>query len=230
MCMQEIAAGQDVSGGVGSEKLRSVLGNYVSPQKILKQLNESPVLYCRNRFANPVIKFKAQKQVFFMRICFVASRKLYYKYQQLFPETIYKGLFNQIHKNSKIAALLALPLFTVDFSVSSAYNRSREIPTFRALERRCKIMLANMFVDNAKVMAKGQVTIPKDIRKVLGVTSGDRITFIVEGNTVRIVNSAVYAMQVLQKEMAGEAERAGLTSDDDVMALVKELRNEDDNA
>ena len=57
-----------------------------------------------------------------------------------------------------------------------------------------------------------------------------KITFIVEGNTVRIINSAVYAMQVLQKEMAGEAERAGLTSDDDVMALVKELRNEDENA
>ena len=91
-------------------------------------------------------------------------------------------------------------------------------------------MLANTFVDNAKVMAKGQVTIPKDIREVLGVSSGDRITFIVEGNTVRIVNSAVYAMQVLQKEMVGEAERAGLTSDDDVMALVKELRNENENA
>lgn len=91
-------------------------------------------------------------------------------------------------------------------------------------------MLANTFVDNAKVMAKGQVTIPKDIREVLGVASGDRITFIVEGNTVRIVNSAVYAMQVLQKEMAGEAERIGLTSDEDVMALVKELRNEDENA
>lgn len=91
-------------------------------------------------------------------------------------------------------------------------------------------MLANTFVDNAKVMAKGQVTIPKDIREVLGVASGDRITFIVEGNTVRIVNSAVYAMQVLQREMAGEAERTGLSSDDDVMALVKELRNEDENA
>lgn len=91
-------------------------------------------------------------------------------------------------------------------------------------------MLANMFVDNAKVMAKGQVTIPKDIREVLGVASGDRITFIVEGNTVRIVNSAVYAMQVFQSEMAGEAGRAGLSSDDDVMALVKELRNEDENA
>lgn len=91
-------------------------------------------------------------------------------------------------------------------------------------------MLANTFVDNAKVMAKGQVTIPKDIREILGVSSGDRITFIVEGNTVRIVNSAVYAMQVLQKEMAGEAERTGLNSDDDIMALVKELRNEDENA
>ena len=91
-------------------------------------------------------------------------------------------------------------------------------------------MLANTFIDNAKVMAKGQVTIPKDIREVLRVTSGDRITFIVEGNTVRIVNSAVYAMQVLQKEMSGEAEHAGLTSDDAVMALVKELRNEGENA
>lgn len=91
-------------------------------------------------------------------------------------------------------------------------------------------MRTNTFVDNAKVMAKGQVTIPKDVREVLGVTNGDRISFIVEGNTVRIVNSAVYAMQVLQNEMAGEAERTGLTSDDDVMALVRELRNEDDNA
>ena len=89
-------------------------------------------------------------------------------------------------------------------------------------------MSANAFIDNAKVMAKGQVTIPKDVRKVLGVENGDRVSFIVGGNTVRIVNSAVYAMQLLQSEMAGEAERTGLTSDDDVMALVKDLRNEDE--
>lgn len=88
-------------------------------------------------------------------------------------------------------------------------------------------MLANTFVDNAKVMAKGQVTIPKDIRKVLGVASGDRIMFVVEGNTVRIVNSAVYAMHVLQKEMVGEAERADLSSDDEVMALVKKTRSQE---
>ena len=88
-------------------------------------------------------------------------------------------------------------------------------------------MTVNTFIDNAKVMSKGQVTIPKDVREVLGITSGDRISFIVEGSNVRIVNSAVYAMQVLQSEMQGEAERVGLTSEDDVMALVKELRDED---
>lgn len=50
------------------------------------------------------------------------------------------------------------------------------------------------FIDNAKVMAKGQVTIPKDVRAVLGVSSGDKVAFVVEGDSVRVVNAAVYAM------------------------------------
>lgn len=87
-------------------------------------------------------------------------------------------------------------------------------------------MLTGAFIDNAKVMAKGQITIPKDVREVLGVGSGDRVTFVVEGNTVRIVNSAVYAMQMLQQEMQGEAELANLTSEEDVINLVKEMREE----
>lgn len=82
------------------------------------------------------------------------------------------------------------------------------------------------FVDNAKVMAKGQITIPKDVRTVLGVSNGDRVTFVVEGNTVRLVNSAVYAMQMLQSQMRGEAEASGLTTDDDVMTMIEELRSE----
>ena len=85
------------------------------------------------------------------------------------------------------------------------------------------------FIDSAKVMAKGQVTIPKDVRKTLGVSNGDRISFIVEGNTVRIVNSAVYAMQVLQQEMKGEARKAGLVNDDDIVNLVAEMRKEEVN-
>ncbi len=85
------------------------------------------------------------------------------------------------------------------------------------------------FIDSAKVMAKGQVTIPKDVRKTLGISNGDRVSFIVEGNTVRIVNSAVYAMQVLQQEMKGEARKAGLANDDDIVNLVTEMRKEEVN-
>ena len=90
-------------------------------------------------------------------------------------------------------------------------------------------MSASAFVDNAKVMSKGQVTIPKDIREILGVSTGDRVTFIVEGTSVRIVNSAVYAMQILQSEMAGESARTGLTMEEDVMTLVNNLRSEEDD-
>ncbi len=85
-----------------------------------------------------------------------------------------------------------------------------------------------VFIDNAKVMAKGQVTIPKDVRNVLGVSNGDRVSFIVDGNTVRIVNSAVYAMQVLQQEMKGESGKAGLETDEDVANLISEMRKRDE--
>lgn len=87
-------------------------------------------------------------------------------------------------------------------------------------------MVANTFIDNAKVMAKGQITIPKDIREILGISSGDRVTFVVENGNVQLINSAVYAMQMLQTQMAGEAENTGLTTDETVMDLVKEVRAE----
>lgn len=87
-------------------------------------------------------------------------------------------------------------------------------------------MIANTFIDNAKVMSKGQVTIPKDVREILGISSEDRITFVVENGNVRLINSAVYAMQLLQAQMANEAENTGLTSDEAIMDLVKEVRAE----
>ena len=86
--------------------------------------------------------------------------------------------------------------------------------------------MQDAFVKNAKVTAKGKITIPKDVRTVLGVANGDRVTFVVEGNTVKLVNSAIYAMQVLQTQMADEAEKTGLIDEDDVMGLVKEIRAE----
>ena len=56
------------------------------------------------------------------------------------------------------------------------------------------------FINDARVMAKGQVTIPKKIRDVLGIEPGDRVTFIVEGDTVRVINSAVYTHELLKEE------------------------------
>lgn len=83
-------------------------------------------------------------------------------------------------------------------------------------------------VNDARVMAKGQVTIPKDIRAVLGINTGDRVTFIVEGGTVKVVNSAIYALQCFQQQMKGDGERAGLFSDDDVASWITASRREED--
>ena len=83
-----------------------------------------------------------------------------------------------------------------------------------------------MIVENAKVMAKGQITLPKDIQTRIGVGAGDRVALICEGDRVILMNAAVYAMRALQRGMENEWEKAGINSDDDVAALVKEVRDE----
>ena len=47
--------------------------------------------------------------------------------------------------------------------------------------------MTKVFTESAKVMSKGQITIPKDVCQILGVNTGDGITFIVEGDSVRII-------------------------------------------
>jgi len=42
-----------------------------------------------------------------------------------------------------------------------------------------------------------------------------------------MMNSAIYAMKILQKEMEGEAGKAGLYSDDDVVDMIMEMRAEE---
>lgn len=83
------------------------------------------------------------------------------------------------------------------------------------------------FVNDAKVMSKGQVTIPKNVREALGIDVGDRVTFIVDGSDIRIMNSAVYALKRLQKQMKGEAEKAGFTSEDVIAEWITKSRRED---
>ncbi len=81
-------------------------------------------------------------------------------------------------------------------------------------------------IDNAKIMSKGQVTIPKEIRKLLKVSVGDRVTFICEGDYAIVMNANLYAMRTLQREMSGEFEKAGIKNEEDILSLVKEVRAE----
>ena len=55
---------------------------------------------------------------------------------------------------------------------------------------------------------------------------GDRATMIRKNDRVIMTNSAIYAMNALQASMEGEAESAGLCSDEDVMTLLSEIRTE----
>ncbi len=86
---------------------------------------------------------------------------------------------------------------------------------------------ATAFVNDARVMSKGQVTIPKNVRTALGIDTGDRVTFIVDGNNVRVVNSAVYALMQFQEKMDGEAEKVGLLSEEDVAEWITSSRRKE---
>ena len=88
-------------------------------------------------------------------------------------------------------------------------------------------MSDNIFVNDARVMSRGQVTIPKNIRAALGISVGDRVTFVVENGSVRMMNTAIYAMRKLQEQMSGQAEKAGLKTEDDVAEWITQSRREE---
>jgi len=78
----------------------------------------------------------------------------------------------------------------------------------------------------AKITSRGQVTIPIDMRKKLGVKEGDKIIFIEDDNRIFVANAAKIAFVKMRTAFAGEAERLGLTSEQDVVTLVDEVREE----
>lgn len=87
--------------------------------------------------------------------------------------------------------------------------------------------MSKLLVNDARVMSKGQVTIPKNIREALGISPGDRVTFIVENGSVKVINSAIYAIQKFQKQMQGQAEKAGFSSEEDVADWITNSRREE---
>lgn len=78
----------------------------------------------------------------------------------------------------------------------------------------------------AKVTSKGQITIPIDIRRRLGVKEGDKVLFVEEQGKIVMMNSSMEALRKVQAAFAGEAERLGLKDEEDVNDFIHELRRE----
>lgn len=78
----------------------------------------------------------------------------------------------------------------------------------------------------AKVLDDGKMTIPPEVRRWLQIKAGDRVSFIKDGDGVRMVNAGILALEKAQAALAGEAEKAGIDSEEAVVALCKEVRKE----
>ncbi len=77
----------------------------------------------------------------------------------------------------------------------------------------------------AKISANGQITVPIEIRKLLGLKSGDKILFYQKPNGEVVINNAsAQAIYKAQTAFSGVAEAIGVYNDDDVQALVNEVR------
>jgi len=77
----------------------------------------------------------------------------------------------------------------------------------------------------AKVSSNGQITIPVEIRRLLGLKSGDKILFFQKQNgEIVLSNASAKAIQKAQASFAGAAEDIGVSNEDDVQALVDEAR------
>ena len=83
-----------------------------------------------------------------------------------------------------------------------------------------------LLVELAKITMRGQITIPKEIRRRLGVKDGDKVIFLEENGRIIIENASMIALRNAQDAFAGEAERLGLKTEQDIVGIVKEVRRE----
>ena len=77
----------------------------------------------------------------------------------------------------------------------------------------------------AKISSNGQITVPVEIRRLLGLKSGDKILFLQKQNGEIVVsNASAQAIRTAQAAFSGVAEEMGIYNEDDIQALVDEIR------
>lgn len=80
-------------------------------------------------------------------------------------------------------------------------------------------------MDLAKLSANGQITVPVEIRRRLGLKAGDKVLFFEnEEGEVVVSNASVQAIKKAQSSFAGAAEELGVNDEEDVEKLVEEVR------
>ncbi|MBQ3426693.1 MAG: AbrB/MazE/SpoVT family DNA-binding domain-containing protein [Clostridia bacterium] len=78
----------------------------------------------------------------------------------------------------------------------------------------------------AKITSKGQITLPIAIRRALSLVDGGKVAFIEKNGQFVVANPAKLAFEDMQTAFSGEADRLGLENIDDVVDLVKTVRQE----
>ena len=78
----------------------------------------------------------------------------------------------------------------------------------------------------AKISSNGQITVPVEIRRLLGLKSGDKILFFQNSDgEVVLSNASASAIRKAQNAFADAAEAMGVRDENDVQALIDELRH-----
>ena len=76
----------------------------------------------------------------------------------------------------------------------------------------------------AKISSNGQITVPVEIRRQLGLKSGDKILFFQNKNgEIVLSNASAQAIRKAQAAFDGAAEDMGVSSEDDVQAIIDEM-------
>ncbi len=78
----------------------------------------------------------------------------------------------------------------------------------------------------AKISSKGQITIPVSVRNALNLKAGDKIVILEEDGRFYFENSAMLAFKRAEEAFAGEAQKAGFTTEEEMQDYMKEIRRE----
>ena len=81
-------------------------------------------------------------------------------------------------------------------------------------------------MEMAKIATDGQIVLPVTIRRKLNLKEGGKVAFIEKDGEYKIVNPAKLAILEAQEAFAGLADKLGLETEDDVVALCKKVREE----